>query len=137
MNKNTKNLRNRIKKACRLKQATVEHLKPVKDYHSCQSSTLFNKQIFPTAVPNKDGVVSQNLNRNSCMRVYRNYGEHKYQNTSLTVHESINGDKTTFQSKKKIESYERLSKRLTGTKPMVESKDGDTNTTYTASYVST
>ena len=122
-NKNTKNLRNRIRKACRQKLASVLHEKPSLSWHSAPS---FIKQNFPTAVPDKDGVISKNPVRGSCQKVYRNFGQFKSQNSSLTAHEAtVKGN--SFQSKNKIAGYERLSKKLTDPKIVVLSGDGNTS----------
>lgn len=88
MNKSTRKLRQNIAQASRAKQIEVEHKTPVRDYHNKDKVELVTVK-FPTAVPNKDGLVSSNPRRNTAMRVYVNT-DAKGKSFSITRHEPLN-----------------------------------------------
>jgi hypothetical protein len=87
-NKNTRSLRKMIRAAGRKGQDNVTIARPVFNYHS-QDSGKFNNITFPTARPNKEGVISGSERRNMCMRVYVNRGEGNVGTGSMTCHEPI------------------------------------------------
>lgn len=83
-NKNTKNLRKLIRKTSKNGGAAVTIQTPAGDYHS---NGGYVSVTFPTATPNKEGVISGNKNRNTQMRVLHNSDGNCKQ--SLTVHEPM------------------------------------------------
>lgn len=84
MNKNTKQVRNQIRKAGKAGAASVETQVPVPNYHSCQG-TLLVKVNRPTSLVGADKIVSTNRKRNMAMRVFRNKNEFG-KSSSMTVH---------------------------------------------------
>ena len=84
-NKNTKNIRNQIRKAGRKGEDTLTVSVPVYNFHS---SREFKNVTFPTARVRADGLVSSNRKRNLAMRVYQNK-DVDGKKESLTVHEPL------------------------------------------------
>lgn len=91
MNKNTKQVRNQIRKAGKTGAAFVETQVPVRNYHSCQN-TLLTKVNRPTAFVGADKIVSSSKKRNMAMRVFRNKNE-LGKSSSLTVHAPLDPER--------------------------------------------
>lgn len=90
----------------------TKHRKALAHKAMLQNQATFNydgKTYKAASRPNQDSVVSQNLGRNSQMKIYRNFGQYKYQNTSLTAHEPISKE-GGFKTKDKLKAYEKYSK---------------------------
>lgn len=95
-NKNTRQLRVRVRKAGKRGEDEIQYDQPVPNYHSkgtgddfrAKPSSFFIGMTCPTARVRADGLVSSNRKRNSAMRVYVNKGpDNKSQ--SLTAHEPL------------------------------------------------
>lgn len=87
MNKNTRAIRIKIRKAGKKGEDLASISIPSRDYVKASSrSAGMTTKLFPTARVKGDGVNSVNKRRNSCQRVYTNMGENRC-STSLTCHE--------------------------------------------------
>lgn len=84
-NKNTRRLRIRLRAACKCGDVVTFQETPVKDYHNHDKVELTTRQ-FPTAIPDEDGCISSNHERNSVQRVYRNKDKNGV-GSSVTSHE--------------------------------------------------
>ena len=84
MNKNVKRFKVALRKAGKSGQSEYTESLPTHGYHS---NDTFAVRRVPTAKRGKDGIVSSNPRRNTCMKVLHNEGEG---NRSLTVHEPLN-----------------------------------------------
>lgn len=84
-NKNTRQLRIRLRAAGKQGEHTVVQDTPVKDYHNHDKVEMTTRK-FPTAIPDKEGRISFNNERNSVQCVYRNKDKNGV-GSSVTSHE--------------------------------------------------
>lgn len=107
-NKNTRQLRAKIKDATRRGEDTVSIQRPVYNYHSHQGSkdSAFVTVSFPTARMKGDGVNSVNKRRNSCQRIYLNRTDGG-STQSLTAHEPfLKHEPMIFPNHRQYENWE-------------------------------
>ncbi len=108
MNKNTKQVKALVSRASRKGDTTIVINRPVRDWHN-QDKPVFRPVTYHCASPNKEGVISQNTNRNMRMSVAKNTDSEgrKY---SITRHEPISEHRPLVHKNHNYMTYRQLSK---------------------------
>lgn len=101
-NKQTKEIRKAVKSAGHAGQSSFTYQAPVEDYFNHEGAVMKPRSI-PTARVGKDGIVSSNPQRNTCMKVLHNTGVKG--KASLTVHEALEKGASVINKNHKYIEY--------------------------------